>query len=258
MNLLITYKAMIVIVWFLAIFVGERIFRSARYPKNWVPGQSHRRVVRNISLSLINFVLSPLLIIPITLFLSSLLPSWRPGWMNHWGFIVMDLLILDVFLYWWHRANHELPFLWRFHQVHHLDEFLDSTTALRFHFGEVFLSAIARVIVIVAFAIPITSVIVIEVILMICTIFHHSNLKIPPKFETWLRKLIVTPAIHWVHHHPRKKDTDSNYAAIFSWWDRWFGSRNARLRWQDMKIGVEGHREQGFWKLLVLPAKNTE
>jgi sterol desaturase/sphingolipid hydroxylase (fatty acid hydroxylase superfamily) len=255
MSLLITYKAIIIVIWLVAIFISESVFKAANYPASWTPRQFYQRLARNFSLSLTNFILSPLIIIPMTVFLSGLLPSWRPEWMSHWGFIFVDLLILDIFLYGWHRANHRLPFLWRFHQVHHLDEFLDSTTALRFHFGEVFLSAVVRVIFISLLAIPITTVIIVEIVLMICTIFHHSNLRVPPKIDRILRHIFVTPSIHWVHHHPRKRDTDSNYAAIFSWWDRWFRSRNTRLRWKNMSIGVEGCKEQTLWKLLTLPVQ---
>ena len=173
--------------------------------------------------------------------------------MQHWGWIILDLIILDCFLYWWHRTNHEIPFLWRFHEVHHLDEFLDSTTALRFHFGEVFLSALVRVLFISLVAIPISSVIIAEIILMLVTILQHSNLAIPKKLENAIRKIFVTPAIHWVHHHKKQEDTDSNYAAIFSIWDKLFGTRNRNLRWDNMPIGLQNRTELSLIQLIIKP-----
>ena len=58
---------------------------------------------------------------------------------------VLSFLLMDLTFYWWHVANHRNPFLWRFHNVHHIDPDLDVSTAFRFHFGEVALSAGFRV-----------------------------------------------------------------------------------------------------------------
>ena len=125
--------------------------------------------------------------------------------------------------------------------MHHLDRFLDSTSALRFHFGEVFLSALARALVIVAFAVPFATVVVFEALILLAAIFHHSNLRLPRRHsEAAGARLIITPAIHWVHHHARRRDTDSNYGTIFSFWDPLFGSRSPTPRDPDMEIGVEG------------------
>ena len=255
MDVLISYKAVIVIAWFLLIFVAERLYKAAAYPGSLSAKGLWLRLGSNLSISTINAILSPLLIIPLTLVLGSQLSSWRPEWMQHGLFFLFDLIVLDCFLYWWHRFSHQMPFLWRFHEVHHLDEFLDSTTALRFHFGEVFISAMFRVLLISLFAIPIASVILFEIILMICTIFNHSNLNIPKKCDAVLRKLIVTPSLHWVHHHPKWEDTESNYASIFSYWDLLFNTRNKKLRWDNMPIGVEQRHELPLWRLLIRPLR---
>ena len=102
------------------------------------------RLLRNGALWLLNSGLSPLLVVPLTAWAASVSLDWRPPWWSGWGGLLLDLLLLDFLIYWWHRANHELPFLWRFHEVHHRDEFLDATSAVRFHFGEILLSALAR------------------------------------------------------------------------------------------------------------------
>jgi sterol desaturase/sphingolipid hydroxylase (fatty acid hydroxylase superfamily) len=65
--------------------------------------------------------------------------------------------------------------------------------------------------------------------------------------------VVITPSIHWVHHHAIRADTDSNYGTIFSFWDRLFRSRSATERFTDMKIGVERMRDRSFLRLLVAP-----
>jgi sterol desaturase/sphingolipid hydroxylase (fatty acid hydroxylase superfamily) len=85
------------------------------------------------------------------------------------------------------------------------------------------------------------------------TIFHHSNLALPPRLEAALSRLVVTPSIHWVHHHRVRRDTDSNYATVLSLWDRLFASRSPRPRLAGMAIGVEGRDELALPQLLVAP-----
>ena len=253
MNLLFTYKVFITTGWFLFVFIAERVFSAARLPTKLQNAGPAHRVFRNISLSTVNMVLSPLVIIPVTAYFSNYTMDWRPVWMQSGGWILLDIILLDGFLYAWHRLVHQWPPLWRFHQVHHLDEFLDSTSALRFHCGEVVLAAIVRSIIVVILAIPVISIILFEIIVMIAVIFHHSNLRIPKVIEHLLSKIIVTPSIHWVHHHAKRKDTDSNYSTVFSFWDRIFNTRSKTKRTPELKIGVEGVAEQNLLRLFVLP-----
>ena len=253
MNILFTYKIFITIGWFLLVFIAERVFGAARLPEKLRKTEGFYRIVRNISLSTVNMVLSPLIIIPLTAYFSAYSMDWRPLWMQGGGWILLDIIILDGFLYAWHRLVHQWPLLWRFHQVHHLDEFLDSTSALRFHFGEVVLAAVVRSLIVVILAIPVASIILFEIIVMIGVIFHHSNLRIPAAIERPLSQIMVTPSIHWVHHHAKRNDTDSNYATLFSFWDQLFGTRSHTKRTSELQIGVEGAAEQTLLKLFVLP-----
>ncbi len=232
---------------FLILFVLERLFPVAR----WLGGAG--RVVKNLALAGFNFVASPLIVIPVTAFAASHMLDWRPALWSGWPGLLLDLLLLDFWIYWWHRVNHVVPFFWRFHEVHHLDEMLDTTSALRFHFGEVLLSSLVRALVIFATAIPLSSVIVFEAVVLVSAVFHHSNLRLPAGLERVLSWFIVTPSIHWVHHHARRRDTDSNYCTVLSVWDRIFGSSNAMLRMPDMAIGVEGRPERDLLHLVTKP-----
>lgn len=180
--------------------------------------------------------MNPLIIVPISVAAASLQVWARPAW-PLWPQLALDLVLLDLWVYAWHRANHECKLLWRFHRVHHLDQFLDTTSAVRFHPGEVLLSALARAPLIVLADIPLTSLAIFDTLVLLGALFHHSNVGLPPRLEAALRYLVVTPSHHWVHHHVGA-DTNSNYATVLSVWDRVFRSWSATSRTSQMQIGV--------------------
>lgn len=252
-ELLLAWKGVAVGAWFVLIFALER-WRPAAVPRLTEP--RWRRLTRNAVLWAVNTVLSPLVVVPISAFAAAHGLGWRPAWWSGAGGLALDLLLLDFLIYWWHRANHVVPFLWRFHSVHHLDRFLDSTTALRFHAGEVLLSALARAAVIVLLAFPLRSVLIFEALVLMAALFHHSNLRLPPAFERALSWIVVTPSIHWVHHHRLRIDTDANYCTILSLWDRLFASRSPHKRTPDMAIGVEAREEEPVLGLFAAPFRH--
>jgi sterol desaturase/sphingolipid hydroxylase (fatty acid hydroxylase superfamily) len=246
---LLAWKAAAVAAWFLLFFLAERLRPAAGEPAagRWP------RVGRNLTLWAVNLPLSLLLVVPLTEWASRVAPAWRPDWWSGWAGLALDLLLLDLLIYWWHRLNHVVPLLWRFHAVHHRDRFLDSSSALRFHFGEVALSALARAAVILALGFPLASVLVFETLVLLAAIFHHSNLRLPAGLERALSWLVVTPSIHWVHHHRVRRDTDANYATVLSLWDRLFGSQSPTRRDPAMPIGAEGLAELPAAALLLGP-----
>ena len=233
---LIAVKGVVVALWFILWLTLERLRPMGRVLATGKAAWA--RWGRNGALFAINAVLSPLIVVPVTAWAATG-PGWRPDWFGGPVGLLADLLLLDLFIYWWHRANHEIPVLWRFHRVHHFDTDLDTTSAVRFHFGEVLLSAGVRAAVIVALDIPLTSVLVFEAMVLVAALFQHSNARLPGGLEETLSKLIITPSIHWVHHHAVRQDTDSNYGTALSVWDRLFGSFSATRRWPDMPVGVE-------------------
>ena len=243
------WKALIVFGWFVLFFVLERLRAAAP------PPASRGRLLNNGALWLISLAIWPIIILPLTM-IATQHPLWvRPEWLNGWAGLVATLILMDLWTYWVHRAYHQSPLMWRLHEVHHRDQHLDTTSAVRFHFGEVALSATLRMALIIVLAIPLLHVVVFETLLLAAAIYHHSNLRLPVRLEDALSTVIVTPAIHWVHHHAVRQDTDSNYAAVLSIWDRLFGSKSATTRERAMPIGVEGEKDMGLIGLLVLPVR---
>lgn len=248
MHSIIEYKGWIVAGAFLLLFAAEHIRPAVAYSLHPV-----RRIIKNLSFWPVNIGLSLAVILPVSYFAAHHALWTRPDWFSGLSALALDIILLDLFIFWWHRALHEMPFFWRFHEVHHLDEHLDTTTAIRFHFGEIFFGALIRAVVIILFAVPFTSIVLFETLVLVFTFFHHSNIALPPRFENALSKIIITPSIHWVHHHAVRKDTDSNYGTIFSFWDRVFRTASATRRYVAMKIGVEGGQDIPFLKLLFKP-----
>ena len=237
--------------FFLALFIVERVAAAATPPK------SKARLFRNFGLWALILLLSPLIVAPMTALGANALLWERPeAWSQGAAFaatLAADLILLDLWAYWLHRAYHVVPVLSRFHRVHHLDEFLDTTSAFRFHIGEVVFSAAVRLIPIALLAVPLTHVVVFETLLLAAAIFHHSNVRLPARVEALLSRFIVTPSIHWVHHHAVTADTNSNYAAIFSIWDHIFATRSRTHRTLQMKIGLEAIEDKPLLRLILSP-----
>ncbi len=252
---LLAAKATIVGAWFVCFFIAERIARAAP------PQGSYPRLGRNGGMWLLVLIASPLIVAPLTEWGVNHLIWRRPEMLTSGmagaGMLIISLVVLDCWTYWLHRAYHRFPAMWRLHEVHHRDEFLDTTSAVRFHLGEVVLSALLRLIPISLLATPLSTVIIFETLVLCGAVFHHSNVRIPPVIEGPLARLFVTPSIHWVHHHAVKSDTDSNYAAVLSVWDRVFRSKSPTKRTVDMKIGVEGIEDKGFFSLMLAPFRKA-
>lgn len=138
----------------------------------------------------------------------------------------IGFILIDCWMYWWHRFNHQFSFLWYFHRFHHKDQKLNSTSALRFHIGELMLSLITRAMLFALFGIDALLLIIYSTVLFFVIVLHHSNLRISDKADLFLRKFIVSPRMHRIHHSTIRTETDSNYSSIFPYWDKIFRSYN--------------------------------
>ena len=165
-----------------------------------------------------------------------------------WAF-ALGFVLFDMWQYLWHRLNHRVPFLWRFHAVHHADRELSASSGLRFHTGEIVLSSCVRLAVLPLLGMTVTQVLLYEAVLLPVILFHHGNVGVPARADRWLRWLIVTPWMHWVHHSDYQPETDSNYSSVFSFWDRIFGSFRLVADPRALTLGLED-TERRDWATL--------
>jgi len=142
-----------------------------------------------------------------------------------WLQFLFSILILDVWMYTWHRLNHKLPFLWRFHSFHHKDEKMNSTTAVRFHAVELLMSYPGKALVCLIFGISYLPLLVYEILFIVAVIIHHSNMYITERVDYFYRILFSSPLMHRIHHSKKIDETNSNFGALFSFWDLLFNSR---------------------------------
>lgn len=163
-------------------------------------------------------------------------------------------LLLDLAIYLQHRTFHEVRWLWPLHRVHHSDVEFDVTTGLRFHPGELLLSQVFKMCVVVVLGAPWMAVLAFEVGLSSFALLTHANLRLPPRLDRALRWLFVTPDMHRIHHSIHRDETDSNYGNLLSIWDRLLGSYRvaARENQRDMKIGVPEFRAPAQQSLIAL------
>ena len=153
------------------------------------------------------------------------------GWglLNHfeiggWIALVAAILALDFAIYLQHALFHAVPALARIHQVHHADPDFDTTTGIRFHPLEIVLSMLIKYAAIVTLGAPALAVLVFELLLNLTSLFNHGNVLLPERFDAWLRRFLVTPDMHRIHHSVIPAERNSNYGFCLSIWDRLFGS----------------------------------
>ncbi|PIP91388.1 MAG: sterol desaturase [Bdellovibrionales bacterium CG12_big_fil_rev_8_21_14_0_65_38_15] len=165
--------------------------------------------------------------------------------------IILAVIYLDLCIYWQHVVFHKIPFLWRFHRMHHTDLDFDVTTASRFHPIEMLLSLIIKFVVIALIGAPAFAVFCFEVILNTSSMFNHSNIAIPTSIDRFLRRFIVTPDMHRIHHSIYSSETNSNYGFFLSWWDYIFHSykQSPKDNHLKMRIGLKKYQDSKFLTL---------
>ncbi|MBS1668386.1 MAG: sterol desaturase family protein [Bacteroidetes bacterium] len=223
------------------------------------------RLFVNFSVAIPSFVLLRFMFLPIMLWLANANEHVRFGFLylfdfSSWQKAIIGFLLLDYGNYLWHWLNHKIPFLWRFHLVHHSDPDLDISTAFRFHYGELIGSVFSRGAFVFFSGVSPLMVLIYEIIFESATQFHHSNMKIPIKWERLLNLLIVTPRMHGIHHSIIKEETDSNYSVIFSFWDRLHHTVKLNVPQKNIIIGAASCRnleELTASHLLKLPFSKT-
>ena len=223
-----------------------------------------RRLVTNIIISALAIITGSVLVRPVaTALIERLSPTGGIGilqWIScpRPSAFGIGFLLMDLTFYWWHRANHRFGLLWRFHNVHHVDLDLDVTTSFRFHFGEIILSTGFRTLQVIVVGMPLVVYMFYDLIFVMATMFHHSNVCLPIRLERVVNWVIVTPRMHGIHHSVVKKETDANDSVIFRWWDMINGSLRLGVPQSQVVVGVAGYRgpeTEAIGPLLAMPFK---
>jgi sterol desaturase/sphingolipid hydroxylase (fatty acid hydroxylase superfamily) len=233
--------------------------------ETWRPffGQRERRVKHaghNLAIALFNTAVLGLVFGSVT----ATVAGWTEE--NNYGLLsapglagpfrfVLALVLLDGWMYVWHRANHTIPFLWRFHRMHHSDRHMDVTTATRFHLGEHIGAAVLRLGLIPLVGFEVWNLVVYDTLVIAITQFHHADISIG-RWDRWLRWIIVTPSMHKVHHSDWRPETDSNYSTVLSIWDRLFGSFRMRSDPKTLVFGLGEFTDPGWqswWGMMKTP-----
>ena len=175
-----------------------------------------------------------------------------------WFAIAVAVPILDAAEYAIHRALHAAPWLWRIHKIHHSELDVDCMTAVRHHPLEYLLVGALDLAVIGALGAPAAAVLIASILTVATSVFNHGNVTLAPAFERSLRRVLVTPDFHRIHHSTADDECNANYSMVFSWWDRWFGTWRdvPRIDHAMMSLGLADVRAAGditFVKLLAMP-----
>lgn len=222
------------------------------------------RWASNLSLVVLNALLARLLI-PITAVGAAIRAESRSWGLLHlvnwpdWLEFVVAILALDLAIYLQHVMFHAVPALWRLHMVHHADLDFDVTTGLRFHSLEILLSAFVKLAAVLVIGPSASAVVIFEVLLNGTSMFNHSNVRLPLRLDYFLRRIVVTPDMHRVHHSVISREANSNFGFNLPWWDFLLGTYRSQpaAGHEKMTIGlssVRDEREAGrLDRMLLLP-----
>lgn len=207
---------------YILIFIFFIYFLERKKPER-VYLEQNKHDFFNILIGFINNILSSF-IVKKTYFIFDLAKSKKIGLLNFIklpSFLnyIIALTFIDFWMYWWHRINHEVPFLWKFHKFHHEDKSLNSTSAVSFHSLEIIISTFMRILILLPFGINLNQIKTYEKILSMVIFFNHSNIKISNKLDLIFRNVIVSPEMHRTHHSKDSEEANSNYSSINPYWD---------------------------------------
>jgi len=222
----------------------------------------YTHMLRNITLWAIAFLCADIVVGSWWLDFPSLLGQQAFGlfyWLplpDGWMLIAAGVVLMDLADYAFHRLSHQLPVLWRFHSIHHSDPDVDVSTTLRFHPVDLVLGNFWRVGAALLFGLPLWILAFREVLVFPLVFLQHANVKLPDRMERVLGRVLVTPAIHRVHHSTERMEHDRNYGDGLVLWDQLFGSFRAPQPGLPKVFGLagrEGPAHQTIHGMLLEP-----
>jgi len=253
---------------FLAVFTSMAVWEWLA-PKRQLSVSKGLRWFNNLSLVMLNSLIVRLLFPVAAVGVAAYCA--REGWglLNYFELqsvwtTVLAVIVLDLIIYLQHVLVHFVPVLWRLHRVHHADLDYDVTTGARFHPLEIVFSMLIKMAAMVVIGPSVLAVIIFEVLLNATAMFNHGNVQLPKAIDRVLRRWVVTPDMHRVHHSVREEEANSNFGFNLPWWDRLFGTYRDQLQngHQGMVIGIHQYRDPKqvvhLSGMLVLPLKRLD
>ncbi|MBS0659521.1 MAG: sterol desaturase family protein [Verrucomicrobia bacterium] len=231
-----------------------------------LPHREQRRLRPGFATDTLHFFLNPFLrklalaivLLPAVLVLDALAPAGlraairaQPVWLQ----FVEALVLADLGGYWGHRLEHTVPWLWRFHAVHHSSEQLDWLAAARLHPLSEALARACAILPLYFLGFSKATFGAFLVLMSLYAIFLHANVRV--RFP-WLEKFIALPAFHhWHHARGEQEALNKNYAGLFPWIDRLFGTHHLPARWPE-QYGIDEPMPRGYAAQLWHPFRATE
>jgi len=212
-----------------------------------------RRTARNAAIGAMSMAVVALVQTPLTQPLASRAEERRRGLVQRlllrpWARDALAFLLMDYTMYLWHVATHRSPFLWRFHLVHHVDQDLDSSTALRFHAADMAISVPYRALQVALIGTGPRALRLWQSWFFLSVLFHHSNVRLPRGLERRMAALLTTPRMHGIHHTAVREQTESNWSSGLSLWDHLHGT--FRFDAPREPIGVPAYRSPEAARLI--------
>ena len=170
--------------------------------------------------------------------------------------IATGIVALDFSSYVAHWLMHHAPALWRVHRVHHVDPFVDVTTAFRQHPLEGLIRFVFTMAPAWVLGLPVEAIAIYRLLSAANAVLEHANVRVWRPLDSALSLAIVTPNMHKVHHSRLQRETDSNYGNILSFFDRVFRTFTPTARAPTIEYGLDGYDTtelQRVSKLMRLP-----
>ncbi len=249
-DFMLTYGEDLQVPLFFGLLLSFIVF-EALFPFRHTQISQMKRRATNAGLTLLSILVLP--VVPVT-FISA--ATWAQskqfGLFNiippfpFFAELLCVLLIRGFISFFTHFLNHKVPWLWRLHRVHHLDTELDVSSTVRFHPLEMPVSMFIGIPVVLLFGLDPWILIFYELFDVSVTLFSHSNIRLPGSLNRALRYIIVTPALHRVHHSSIHRETDSNFSAVFPVWDLVFGTFRTGTQFPPttMQLGLDAPRDE--------------
>jgi sterol desaturase/sphingolipid hydroxylase (fatty acid hydroxylase superfamily) len=213
----------VILITFLVFVPLERLFALHTEQKVFRRGWANDLVFLLVNGLLIKLGL--LAVIALSIFAAALIvpASFQAmvGGLPYWVQIPLVIVLSDLGFYWTHRMFHAVPWLWRFHAIHHSIEELDWLAAARVHPVDQILTKGVSLVPVVALGFSEWAIGVYALLYQWQSVLIHANVRF--RFGP-LRLLFASPEFHHWHHSSDREARDRNFAGQLSFLDALFGT----------------------------------